>query len=59
MFYSMQACITTSVRNGDVCSMSCPTITIFDPSQNLNVPNPEFKFEIDGLCVIPCPGESN
>ena len=55
----MQACITTSVRNGDVCSMSCPTITIFDPSQNRNVPNPEFKFEIDGLCVIPCPGESN
>ena len=46
----------TSVFNEGTCQTSCPPMKLFDQQTLTVIMNPDFRFEIDGICVKPCPG---
>ena len=46
----------TSVLNEGTCQTDCPPRQLFDSTTGNVIDNPDFRFELDGLCVLPCPG---
>ncbi len=46
----------TSVLNEGTCQTDCPPQYLLDSTTGTIIDNPDFRFELDGLCVIPCPG---